>query len=195
MQSQSSSTTSNEPLSKKIPLETSLRDKERIIHSITVGKKPEEVFTFWRHFENLAYFMKDIHRIEVSSPTRSHWEVQLKSGMRTEWDAEITEEIPGRSISWRSLDDSAVKTVGTVSFEPAPADLGTIVRLSIHYKVPGGKLTELAAFMTGETPDILVLTNLKRLKAFLETGEIATTEGQPNGKEPESESLTTTLQH
>ena len=55
--------------------------------------------------------------------------------------------------------------------------------MNMDYSVPGGKITELIAKMRGEDPDSLAIINLKRLKAFLETGEIATIEGQPSGRE------------
>jgi uncharacterized membrane protein len=57
----------------------------------------------------------------------------------------------------------------------------------MDYSVPGGKLTEFLTFFSGESPDILILTNLHRLKAFLETGEIPTTEGQSSGREIEQD--------
>jgi uncharacterized membrane protein len=162
-------------------------DENKSRHSITIGKTPQEVFSFWRDFSNLASFMKDISEVRVNSSKKSHWIVKLKSGFSTEWDAEITSEIEGQMISWASLKGSDVETKGIVWFEEAPANLGTVVRLSMDYHVPGGKLTEFITFFMGESPDILVITNLKRLKAFLETGEIPTTEGQPSGREEEPE--------
>lgn len=171
---------------------TGFEEKNKVLQSITVGRTPQEVFFFWRDFSNLSFFMKDIHRVQVLSRTLSHWEVKLKSGLKTEWDAEITQEMEGKQISWASTEGSPVTTVGTVIFEKAPADLGTVVRLSMYYEIPGGKLSELATSLTAESPDILIQTNLKRLKAFLETGEIATTEGQPSGRKEKSE---TSLRH
>src|SRR5699024_4549719 len=111
------------------------------------------------------------------SPTLSQWKVQLKSGRSVEWTAEITAEIPGKMITWSSLPDEEVLTSGSVSFEPATGGRGTVVKLSMDYAVPGGRLTEWATFLTGEDPDTLALTNLKRVKQVLETGEYATTEG------------------
>jgi hypothetical protein len=52
----------------------------------------------------------------------------------------------------------------------------------MNYSIPGGKLTEWTTLFSGEDPDTLTITNLKRLKAFLETGEIPTTKGQTSGR-------------
>lgn len=152
-------------------------------YAITINKEPLEVYTFFRDFENLPFFMKDLTAVEVLSNTRSHWTVVLKSGAKVEWDAEIIGETPGKSISWISLEGSPVSTRGTVTFTKAPGRLGTEVSLFMDYSIPGGKLSEFALLFTGETPGLLVLSNLKRLKALLETGEVPTTEGQTSGRD------------
>jgi uncharacterized membrane protein len=163
-----------------------LHSAEQSRHSVTIRKTPDEVFAFWRDFSNMPRFMKDITEVTVLSPTRSHWVVTLKHGPSVEWDAEIISERPGQMISWQSVGDSEVKQAGSVWFIKAPGDLGTIVRLSMNYTVPGGKLVEAATKLLGEDPDTLIIVNLRRLKAFLETGEIPTTEGQPSGRDDDA---------
>jgi uncharacterized membrane protein len=161
-------------------------DKSKTRHAITIGLPPEKVFEFFRNFQNLPRFMKDLKEVRVADSKNSHWVVEMKSGTRVEWDAEITGEVYGQSISWRSVKGSDVSTQGHVTFEEAPPGRGTIVRLSMDYSVPGGKLTEWIKFFTGEDPDTLTITNLKRLKAVLETGEFPTVEGQPTGRDPDA---------
>ncbi|MGZ6480329.1 MAG: SRPBCC family protein, partial [Bdellovibrionales bacterium] len=78
-------------------------DKSR--HAVTIDRAPEEVYRFWRNFENLALFMKDVKEIISETPVLSQWKVELKSGRRIEWTAEITTEVPGKLISWSSLPD------------------------------------------------------------------------------------------
>ncbi|MGE3975419.1 MAG: SRPBCC family protein [Bdellovibrionales bacterium] len=171
---------------KKFEQKTSIQDENKTRHAITVGRAPEEVYLFWRNFENFPRFMKDIKSVKTISPKLSRWKAELKLGPNLEWDAEVTEIIPNKKIAWASLAGSDVQTKGIVTFEKAPGDRGTIVRLSTDYTLPGGKITEWAAFFTGEDPDTLMLINLKRMKQVLETGEYATTEGQPSGREEQS---------
>jgi uncharacterized membrane protein len=161
-------------------------DKNKSRHAITIGRPPDEVFQFFRNFENLALFMKDLDSVDVISPVQSRWKIQLKSGRSIEWLAEVRGEIPGLMISWGSLPGESVQTSGHVTFEGMPGGKKCVVRLSMDFAIPGGKLTEWATFLTGEDPDTLALTNLKRLKQVLETGEFATTEGQPSGREETS---------
>jgi uncharacterized membrane protein len=161
-------------------------DDSKTRQAITIDLPVEQVYAFWRDFQNLAGFMKDIQSITVTSPTTSHWAVELKSGAQVEWDADITQEIPNRLITWASRKGSDVSISGEIQFEAAPAGRGTVVRLAMDYALPGGVLTEWTTFFSGEDPDTLTLTNLKRFKAVMETGEFPTTEGQPSGREPEA---------
>ena len=161
----------------------------RTRRAITISKSPGEVFAFWRDFTNLPLFMKDLQEVRVLSPTRSVWKVKSKTGIEAEWSAKITEEKTGQLIAWESEEGSLVKTSGEISFAEAPAGLGCIVELFMEYKIPGGKLTEIAAMLTGEDANNLVANNLKRLKGYLETGVIATVQGQSSGRDKDSHSL------
>ena len=165
-----------------------LQDEAKSRQGLTIGKSPEEVFAFWRNFKNLTAFMKDISDIQVLSAKRSKWTVELKSGISAEWIAEITEERPGEMIAWRTV-EGQVDTSGSVWFVKAPADLGTVVYLSMQYEIPGGKLAEVFTQLNGEDPETIALTNLRRLKALLETGEIPTIEGQSSGREESPKTL------
>lgn len=167
-------------------------DDDKSNYAVTIGRPVEEVYSFYRDFKNLTYFMKDLKDIQILSPKKSHWVIELKNGLKAEWDAEITNERTNEMISWQSLEDSEVETSGTVWFRPATAGLGTVVSLTLDYKIPGGKVTEFFTKFVGEDPDTLAFVNLRRLKAFLEVGEIATIEGQTSGRGADKE---TTLKH
>lgn len=159
-------------------------DRHRIHYAITIQKPPEVVYAFWRDLANLPRFCKDLIEVQPLSERDSHWIAQLKSGRRAEWDAVITEDIRDRGLSWTSIGRSQVKTKGSIFFDPTPDGVGTVVRLSMDFSIPGGKLSEWLTFLSGEDPETLMATNLKRLKAYLESGEIPTTEGQPTGRAP-----------
>jgi uncharacterized membrane protein len=59
------------------------------------------------------------------------------------------------------------------------------MRVEIDYEPPGGRVGALvAAFgrLFGQAPDSKVREDLRRFKMQVESGEIATTEGQPAGR-------------
>jgi len=139
--------------------------------SITIGKSPEELYSFWRDFENLPRFMKHLESVNCVSLKRSHWVAKGPGGVRVEWDAEIYNEKPNELIAWRSL-DGEVTNAGSVRFEPA-GDRGTVVKVVVNYNTPGGKLSAFVARLLGGEPGQMIEEDLRRLKQLLETGEVA----------------------
>lgn len=60
----------------------------KVEKSVTINKSAEEMFRFWRNFENLPSFMNHLESVRVIDPNRSHWSLAA-AGMTIEWDAEI----------------------------------------------------------------------------------------------------------
>lgn len=159
-----------------------LHDEERVHRSITINRSPAEVYTFFRNFSNLPYFMKDLTALTVHSETMSHWVVQLEHGPKLEWDAEITHEKYAEMISWKSVGKTDVNQAGSIWFSKAPFDRGTIVRLHMAYTIPAGRVGKITSQLISEDPESIMRINLRRLKAYLETGEVPTIQGQPSGR-------------
>jgi len=118
----------------------------------------------------------------TTSGNRSHWVAYAPLVGRVEWDAETTEDRPNELIAWQSLPGSTVNTSGQVRFRPATGKRGTVVELSMNYDPPGGAVGAAAAWMFGQSGEQQVEEDLRRFKAIMETGEIASTEGQPSGR-------------
>lgn len=150
----------------------------RVDKAITIQKDPEEVYAFWRRLENLSRFMKYVESVTPVSETISHWVVTTPRGGHYEWDAEIVNDEPNKVIGYRSLPGSKVEVGGSVRFERAPVNRGTVVRVSLQYNPPGGFLGAAIAKLVGASPDRLIAEDLRRLKQLLETGEIATAFGE-----------------
>ena len=150
--------------------------------SITINRSPEELYKFWRNFENLPKFMDGLESVTKLDETQSHWVATGPGGKTVEWDAEIYNEKESELIAWRSLAGSDVTNAGSVHFTPAPDGRGTYLKVVLNYNPPGGKAAALFAKLFGQEPGQLVEHNLKRLKQLIETGEIPTTEGQPSGR-------------
>lgn len=141
--------------------------------AVTINKSPDEVYAFWRDFQNLPRFMENIEQVQVISERRSHWVVNGPTGT-AEWDSEITEDEPGRRISWASLPDASVDNAGTIEFKPATEGRGTEVRALISFKPPMGGAGRMVAGWMQKDPHIQAKRDLRRLKQILETGELAT---------------------
>jgi uncharacterized membrane protein len=150
--------------------------------SIATSRSPEECYLFWRNFENLPRFMHGLESVQRLDERRFHWVAKGSAEPRSEWDCEITEDRPSAALAWRSSSGAPVPNAGSVIFEPIPHERGTIVRFSIHYSPIGGRLTAGLARLLRQDPQSQVNDDLRRFKQLLETGEIATTHGQPTGR-------------
>lgn len=150
--------------------------------TITIDRSVEDLYNFWRNFENLPQFMQNLESVTINSEQRSHWVAEGPGGKLFEWDAEITEDRPNEMIAWRSLPGAEVHSAGMVRFQTAPGNRGTEVRVSMQYDPPAGMLGVALAKLTGKEPSQQVDSDLRRLKQMLEAGEIATNEGQPSGQ-------------
>lgn len=152
-----------------------------INHHYTINRSPEELYAFWRRFDNLPRFMEHLESVEVKSDTLSHWKAKGPAGSHVEWDAEITEEVPNEMIAWRSVEGSDVANAGMVRFRRAPAGRGTEVEVHMEYAPPAGVLGSKIAKLFGEEPERQMREDLRRFKQLMEAGEVATVTGQPIG--------------
>ncbi|HKR60587.1 MAG TPA: SRPBCC family protein [Pyrinomonadaceae bacterium] len=165
--------------------EASVAKDVHVETAIVIDKSPEELYSFWRQFENLPRFMTHLESVTCSGINRSHWVAKGPGGKNVEWDAEIYNEKPNELIAWRSLENSDVVNAGSVRFTPLGVR-GTEVRVVLNYNAPGGRVSALLAKLLGREPGQMIAADLRRLKQILETGEVATTEGQPSGRDPEA---------
>jgi uncharacterized membrane protein len=149
--------------------------------SVIINASPQEVYNFWRNLENLPRFMRHLESVTVQDEHRSRWTVVGPMGARVRWTAEIINEQPGQSISWRSIPGSEIEVNGTVNFRPAPGNRGTMVEASVRYGSAAGKMGRIISKMFGKDPQFLMEQDLRRLKALMETGEIPTIDGQTHG--------------
>lgn len=166
----------------------------RVAQSIAINRSPEELYRFWRNFQNLPRFMKHLESVQVDNTStgatqgqatggeRSHWVARGPAGTTVEWDAEIIEDQPNELVAWRSLEGADVDNTGSVRFERAPGNRGTVVRVRMQYAPPAGVIGATITKLFGEDPSWQVKDDLRRFKQVMETGEIITTEGQPAGR-------------
>jgi len=145
----------------------------KIEHSITINRPHQDLYRYWRNFENLPRIMNHLESVKATTGNRSHWVAKAPLGTTVEWDAEVINERDGELIAWRSLDGSQVETAGSVHFKPALAGRGTEVTVSLKYNPPGGKVGIAVAKMFGEEPQQQIAEDLNRFKQLMESGAAA----------------------
>jgi uncharacterized membrane protein len=102
---------------------------------VEVPLSVETVWNLWSDLEQMPQWMKWIESVEVLSdqPELSRW--KLASGnFEFKWLSRILKETPHQIIQWESVD--GLPNRGAIRFYDRKAD-GSIVKLTVGYKVPG----------------------------------------------------------
>ena len=149
--------------------------------AVTVNRPRQEVYAFFRQLDQLPRFMKHLEAVVVTDERHSRWTARGPAGKKMVWDAEIYNESPNELIAWRSLEGANVDHAGSVRFKDAAGDRGTEIHVLLQYNPPAGIVGAYFAKLFNEEPSQQIQEDLIRLKQYLEAGELANTEGQPQG--------------
>jgi len=143
---------------------------------IHVHAPPEEVFAFFRRFENFPRFMSHVRQVEPHGNGRWRWSVTGPAGVPVSWEAEITRLIPGKLIAWESVPGSAIRNAGVIHFEPDRG--GTRIGIRLSYNPPAGAIGHSFAKVLGADPKKQLDDDLVRFKSLMETGKATGREGK-----------------
>jgi uncharacterized membrane protein len=144
--------------------------------SVTIARPRDEVYRFWRDFENAPAFMSAIESVEVIDQRYSRWSARGLGGPAVNWDAVLLEDLPNERLAWRSVESarSDVRAFGVVRFDTAPGGRGTEVHLELGYgpsPQPDAHAAALA-FLGKAGAAHQVEADLGRCKQLLETGHV-----------------------
>jgi uncharacterized membrane protein len=133
-----------------------------------INKPINEVYAFWRDFENLPKFMNHLESVKPLNYTTSKWTAKGPAGIgKLTWKAEIIKDEKDRLISWNSLPDSSIKNAGKVVFRPSGN--GTEIIVTISYHAPLGVAGESAAKLLNPYFEKLVKDDIMNFKTYLES--------------------------
>ena len=152
----------------------------KVVSSIIIDRPASELYQYWRDLGNLPKFMSQVESVESNGSGHSHWVLKPLAGKKIAWDAEIINDVNGELIAWRSLPGADIGHAGSVRFEAAPGGRGTLVKVTMEYRPPAGKLGAVGAKLFGVAPQQVVKSDLRRLKQLIEAGEISTAANQPH---------------
>ncbi|WP_448319861.1 SRPBCC family protein [Streptomyces sp. CO7] len=133
-----------------------------IEESIEVRVPVHTAYNQWTQFETFPEFMSGVERIEQRTDTLTHWVTKV-DGVKREFDAEITEQIPDECVSWTTVDGDT-KQEGRVTFQPV-APGATRVNLHMRLQPEGAaeKIGDKLGFVGRNAK-----ADLARFKTFIE---------------------------
>jgi uncharacterized membrane protein len=115
----------------------------------------------WTQFEEFPRFMEGVREIRQLDETTTHWKTDI-DGVKREFDATITEQLPDERVAWTSTEGS--KQAGVVTFHRLD-DSRTRVTCQMEFEPQG--VTEKAGDKLGFL-DRQVKGDMKRFKDFIE---------------------------
>ncbi|GGM04072.1 MULTISPECIES: SRPBCC family protein [Micromonospora] len=87
----------------------------------------------WTQFEEFPHFMEGVEEVRQIDDKTTHWRVEI-AGVKREFDAEITEQLPDERVAWRSVDGS--QQAGVVTFHRLDEN-STRVTLQLEFEPQG----------------------------------------------------------
>jgi uncharacterized membrane protein len=133
-----------------------------IEQSIEVDVPVRTAYNQWTQFEEFPAFMEGVESVTQRDDTHLHWIAEI-AGVRREWDAEITEQLPDERIAWTSRD--GIGNSGVVTFHRLD-DGKTRVMLQLTVAAEGivEKAGEMLGIIEGR-----VVGDLQRFKKMIES--------------------------
>jgi uncharacterized membrane protein len=132
-----------------------------VTESVDVDVPVRTAYNQWTQFEDFPRFMDGVNQIQQLDPTHTHWKTEI-GGVKREFDAEITEQLPDERVAWKSTEGE--KQAGVVTFHRLD-DSHTRVTVQMDYETQG--LVEKAGSALGVVGH-RVKGDLHRFKDFIE---------------------------
>ena len=143
--------------------------------------EPQALYAMWSEVEKFPLWQEHVVSVTRTGAKTSHWVLgnpDDPKGKRIEFDSELTEDVPGSKIAWRTTGGD-VEQHGEVQFAERRDGRGTLVTLVQHFKM--GALANAAASTAERGPKQTVIEDLRHFKQMAEAGEIPSVKGQPHG--------------
>jgi len=133
-----------------------------VTEHVDVAVPVRTAYNQWTQFEEFPQFMEGVREVRQLSDTMTHWMTEI-AGVKREFDAEITEQLPDERVAWTST--GGVKQAGVITFHRLD-DSHTRVTAQMEFEPHG--VAEQAGDKLGMV-DRRVKGDLKRFKAFIES--------------------------
>jgi uncharacterized membrane protein len=146
----------------------------RVNKAINIFAPIDEVYQFWRNFENFPLFMNHVKQITTRGDV-SDWKVAGPVGSTVEFQSRVIQDSPNDTIAWETLPDSQVRSAGFVRFDEN-RDGSTRVTVQMNYLPPAGVAGHAVPQLFGVDPRQAMHDDLIRLKTLLEEGKTSTDE-------------------
>jgi uncharacterized membrane protein len=160
----------NKPLKRLTGIHAGRRAVD-INDGIAIAAAPEKVWSQISDYSVFPRLMPDVREVRRDSDgVTSHWEIAGPAGVPIRFQAEETNRVEGREISWQTTDGQLIAHAGKIRVDPEP-DVGSRVQVHLSYNPVAGAIGHAMASLFGVDPRRKLSRDLLRLKSFVETGK------------------------
>jgi uncharacterized membrane protein len=151
----------------------------------TINRQREPVYLFWREPGNVALIHDWVEQVTPGDGGRERWRMKGPGGMRTTVEMERTEDENLERVAWDAVGpdaDAREPLRIRVDMRDRASRRETEVVLTVRLPAASGPLGNLLQHVMGTVAEQHLSHALARARQLLETGEMATTHGQPSGR-------------
>lgn len=139
----------------------------RIVKSVAMRRSATDMYQVWRDLSAWPRFMPNVTHISEEA-AKSYWDVRV-GGRIVRWEVELTADVPGRVIAWRTLVGPGAPETGEILLQRTPNPRVTEVRVTLEYE-PQKESASWTQQHTGEISPARQLDEaLERLKLQVES--------------------------
>ena len=177
------------PWEEQLRREYGWHNLEACMRNVTVGKPRNEVFDFLRDTTKLAEVLERVQRLEQIEPNRFRWSVEGPLGKPLQSFARLEEVRDNQQLAWVSEADAWLPLRCTISLADAPQARGTEIKVVLASEPPAGVLGYAGASLLTPLLGGLLTRELRRIKQYLETGEVAVSRSSDARRQSRDEPL------
>ena len=163
-------------------LASQAREPLQLHSSIAVQGTPDTIYRRLRELRRLPEYLSHVASIELQGEQGFRLQSDIDFGGGSRWQGRIVEDVPAQRITWELAPESPMRARGQFELSALPGDRGTLLRATLTLEPAAPKLASVLARLFGSAPEQLLMRELRRFKQFIETGEVATTQGQSSGR-------------
>jgi uncharacterized membrane protein len=134
-----------------------------VTEHVDVAVPIRTAYNQWTQFEQFPRFMEGVTEVRQLSDTMTHWVTEI-GGVRREFDAKITEQLPDERVAWTSTGGD-VQQSGVVTFHRLDE---SHARVTAQMELEPQGMAEKAGDKLGVVSR-RVKGDLKRFKEFIES--------------------------
>ncbi|RZU51663.1 polyketide cyclase/dehydrase/lipid transport protein [Krasilnikovia cinnamomea] len=132
-----------------------------VTKSVDVNVPVRTAYNQWTQFEEFPQFMSGVEEIRQLDDTTTHWTTNI-DGVKREFDARITEQLPDERVAWTSVEGP--RQAGVVTFHRLDA---AHTRVTVQMDIEPEGIVEQVGDKLGFV-DRQVKGDLERFKEFIE---------------------------